>query len=635
MIEKIKSPADIKKLSTAQLDELAADIRNVIIDRVGEIGGHLASNLGIVELTIALHKSFNSPEDKIVWDVGHQCYPHKLVTGRYSSFDKLRIRDGISGFPKRSESEHDSFDTGHGSTSVSAALGMSAANELNGDKSYVIGVCGDGAMSGGMVFEALNHGGEIANNFIVVLNDNSFSISPVTGALGRSLSRIRTSNYYVRMHRALHKLKEKPSKFFFVVSFLTAPARSLAKYLAYRKGIVFEELGFTYVGPVDGHNISELTSVMEKIKEIDGPVLLHVHTVKGKGYEPAECDPASFHGVSRLKKETVEPEKVDIRPGKTFTSAFSDAICELCEKNEKIVGITAAMSEGTGIQKMMEKFPARTFDVGMAEQHAVTFAAGLAVQGMRPVVAVYSTFLQRGYDQVFHDVCLQNLPVVFALDRAGLVDRYGPTHQGILDISYLRHLPNMVILSPRDTTELAMMLEFAFTLEQPVAIRYPGCAEAAAVKVGKRKEIERGRSELLMDGTDVSIWAAGVMAEPALKAAKLLQQKEISSRVVNPRFIRPIDEEALISEYKSGIRKFVTIEDHLVEGGFGSYFLETINRLGLDSARVRIIGVTRCDVADDTRISLLNDFGLTHDAIADTIETFIKSSEEKVEKAGS
>lgn len=634
MIERINSPADIKQLSDEQLVELAGDIRNVIIDRVGEIGGHLASNLGIVELTIALHKSFNSPEDKIVWDVGHQCYPHKLVTGRYSSFDKLRIRDGISGFPKRSESEHDCFDTGHGSTSVSAALGMAAANDLKGDKSYVIGVCGDGAMSGGMVFEALNHGGEIARNLIVVLNDNSFSISPVTGALGRSLSRIRTSNYYVKMHRALHKLKENKSRFFSFVSFITTPARSLAKYLAFRKGIVFEELGFTYVGPVDGHSISELTGVMEKIKEIEGPVLLHVHTVKGKGYEPAECDPASFHGVSTLKQKK-EPENVDIRPGKTFTSAFADAICDLAEKNENIVGITAAMSEGTGIQKMMERFPRRTFDVGMAEQHAVTFAAGLAVQGLRPVVAVYSTFLQRGYDQVFHDVCLQNLPVVFALDRAGLVDRYGPTHQGILDIAYLRNQPNMVLLAPRDTAELAMMLEFAFTLEQPVAIRYPGCAEASAVKVGKRKEIERGKSELLADGSDASIWAAGVMAEPALKASKILQQKEISVRVVNPRFIRPLDEEAILNEYKNGIRKFVTVEDHLVEGGFGSLFLETVNRLGLESVSVKIIGVTQCDVADDTRTSLLKDFGLTHEDIAESVEKFINAADGKSEKVES
>lgn len=632
MIEKITSPSELKGLSVEQLESLAGEIREVVLERVSEIGGHLASNLGVVELTIALHRVFDSPRDKMVWDVGHQCYPHKLLTGRYHDFDMLRLRDGISGFPKRSESEHDCFDTGHGSTSISAALGMAVGRDLNGEKSHVIGICGDGAMSGGMVFEAINHGGDLGTNLIVVLNDNSYSISPVTGALGRSLSRIRMSNYYVRIHKKLHSLKESPSAIFGLLSFITAPARGLAKYLAYKKGIIFEELGYTYVGPVDGHNIGEMMSVMEKIKGIDGPVLLHVLTTKGKGYHPAENDPASFHGVSRLKSG--QAEKVDIRPGKTFTAAFTDAMIGICEKDNRVVGITAAMPDGTGVQKLMEKFPGRFFDVGMAEQHAVTFAAGLACKGLRPVVAIYSTFLQRAYDQVFHDVCLQNLPVVFALDRAGLVDRYGPTHQGILDIAYLRHLPNMTMMAPRDTDELAAMLEYAFALDGPVAIRYPGASDASAVKMTNRKPIELGRAETLCEGTDVSIWAAGVMAEPALKAAKILQQKEISARVVNPRFIRPLDEKLILEEYNLGIRRFATVEDHVLEGGFGSLFLETLRRLGLDGAKLEMTGVEKFEIADDSRAALLEDFKLTPDGIAESIEMFVRGSLGKTGLAG-
>ena len=495
----LRGPEDLKILTRAQQEQLAREVRAAIIERVTERGGHLASNLGIVELSLALHTVFDSPRDKIVWDVGHQCYPHKLLTGRYAAFSTLRTPGGLSGFPKRNESEHDSFNTGHGNTAVSAALGMAAARDLRHETHRVIAVCGDGAMTGGMVFEALNHAGETGRDITVILNDNNFSISPATGALSRHLSRIRTHGAYVRLHQKLEDLKNRPSPLFGAISLLTSPARRLTKYLAFKKGMVFEELGFTYVGPVDGHSIPELMDVFNKVRRIRGPVLVHVLTQKGRGYKPAENDPAHFHGVSRLAPPD-EDKSADIRPDVTFTQAFSRSLDRLCERDERIVGVTAAMPSGTGLDALMKKYPDRIFDVGMAEPHAVTFAAGLAAQGMRPVVAIYSTFLQRAYDQIFHDVCLQNLPVVFAIDRAGLVSRYGQTHQGLLDIAFLRHLPNIAVLAPRDTVELDMMLEYALRQDHPVAVRYPAGTSAGAVRAGARPPIEYAAAEILADG---------------------------------------------------------------------------------------------------------------------------------------
>ncbi|MEW6202308.1 MAG: 1-deoxy-D-xylulose-5-phosphate synthase [bacterium] len=615
LLAKIQSPQDLKKFAGKELNQLADEIRQVIISRVSENGGHLSSNLGIVELTIALHKVFDSPKDKLIWDVGHQCYPHKLLTGRYNAFASLRSRNGLSGFPNRKESEHDCFNTGHGSTSISAALGMVVARDISGETSHVVSICGDGAMSGGMVFEALNHAGEIGKNLIVILNDNSFSISPVTGALSRYLSRIRTSIPYVQVHQTLRDLKSHPSGIFGAASFLSSPLRRLGKYFAFKKGIIFEELGFTYVGPVNGHNIHELTAILEKVKRIKGPVLVHVLTCKGKGYEPAENDPATYHGVSRLEPDA-DGGKPDILPGATFTHAFCESLRRICKKDERIVGVTAAMSLGTGLHKIMEEYPHRFFDVGMAEPHAVTFAAGLAARGLRPVVAIYSTFLQRAYDQIFHDVCLQDLPVVFALDRAGLVSKYGQTHQGLMDIAYLRHLPNIILLAPRDTVELDMMLEYALQQDHPVAIRYPGDSDVGAVRMGARPPIEHRCTEIMYEGSDLTIWAVGAMAVPALNAAKILKQHNINARVINTRFVHPIDDKTLLKSYEDGIREFFTVEDHLLPCGFGSLLLEAINHYGLEGVHLTRLGIKHSFIPDDSRKALLNEFGLTSDGIA-------------------
>jgi 1-deoxy-D-xylulose-5-phosphate synthase len=628
VLPRISGPDDVKALSPAEREILAREIRDTIVERVSERGGHLASNLGIVELSIALHTVFDSPRDRIVWDVGHQCYPHKLLTGRGAAFETLRTPGGVSGFPKRSESDHDAFDTGHGTTAVSAALGMAAARDLQSAPSRVAAVCGDGAMTGGMVFEALNHAGDLGCDLTVILNDNSFSISPATGALSRSLNRIRTSNVYVRAHQKLHELKERPAPGFRALSILTAPARRLAKYLAYKKGIIFEELGFTYVGPVDGHDTGELINVLRKVNHIKGPVLVHVLTQKGRGYEPAEKDPAAFHGVSRLPKETAEAA-ADSSPGPSFTRAFSESLGRLCERDERIVGITAAMPSGTGLEALMQRFPGRIFDVGMAEPHAVTFAAGMAAQGMRPVVAVYSTFLQRAYDQVFHDVCLQGLPVVFALDRAGLVSRYGSTHQGLLDIAFLRHMPGLHIMAPRDTVELGMMLEHALSMDAPVAIRYPAGAGDAALRAAARPPVETGSAEILAQGADLALWGVGPMACAAARAAKILARQGLNAMVVNVRSVSPLDETLLTRCYEQGIRDFITIEDHLIHGGFGSLFLETANRLGMNDIHVRILGAPQCHVPDDSRDNLLARFGLTPEALADAaLEAMRKNGRE-------
>ncbi len=629
LLSTIDSPEDVKKLPADRLDELAAEVRDTIISRVSSIGGHLASNLGIVELTIALHRVFDSPRDKFVWDVGHQCYPHKLLTGRYRDFATLRTRNGISGFPKRGESEHDCFDTGHGSTSLSAALGLSVGRDLKNEDSHVIGICGDGAMSGGMIFEALNHAGELSRNIIVILNDNSFSISPVTGALGRSLSKLRTSAHYVRLHQTMENLKEKPSGIFKALSLITSPFRSLGKYLAFRENIIFEELGFQYVGPIDGHDIQAMCAVLENVKKIKGPVLVHVLTKKGKGYVPAECDPASYHGINKLS--AVKKEKVDIRPAVTYTHAFSACMKKLCKKDDRVMGITAAMPGGTGLEKLIEEYPERFFDVGMAEQHAVTFAAGLAVQGFRPVVAIYSTFLQRAYDQIFHDVCLQDLPVIFAVDRAGLVSRYGQTHQGIMDIAYMRHLPNIQLLAPRDTVELEAMMEYALTQDHPLAVRYPSGADAGPIKTGARAPIEHATAELLKNGKDAAVWAVGPMAMHALKAARALQKQGLDVRVLNARFVHPMDETTLLKAYEDGIRRFFTVEDHLLSSGFGSLFLDRANALGLDLLNVVRIGVEHSYIPDDSRDNLLADFGLDSASIEQKIlETMTNAQTGKV-----
>lgn len=582
-LDGVNSPEDIKKLNIEELKELSNEIRMFLIEKVSKTGGHLASNLGIVELTLALHRVFNTPADKIVWDVGHQSYVHKIVTGRKDKFDTMRKFEGLSGFPKVKESLHDSFNTGHSSTSISAALGMSKARDIKKENHSVVAVIGDGALTGGMAFEALNDAGRSPNNLVVILNDNEMSISQNVGGLSCYLSKIRTEPFY-------YKVKEDID---IILNKIPAIGKSAAKALGRVKGsikymimpgIIFEELGFKYLGPIDGHNILELENVLKRAKNIKGPVLVHVLTQKGKGYTYAEENPAVFHGVSPFEVETGE---VIVNNGPGYSEIFGREISKIAQNNDKVVAITAAMPHGTGLDLFSKKFPERFFDVGIAEQHGVTFGAGLARSGMIPVIALYSSFLQRAYDQVLHDVAIQNLHVVFAIDRAGIVGEDGETHQGIYDISFLSHIPNMTIMAPCDYSELAQMLEYAVNEHSgPVAIRYPRGR-------GKEKLIEQvpvkyGKGLLLEEGDSLTIVAVGNRVEDALELSQKLKNLDIYSDVIYSRFIKPIDEKLIInSAIKT--RRIITIEDNAISGGFGSKILEIINQKGIN-IKTRIFG---------------------------------------------
>lgn len=584
ILDSINSPSDLKGLSYEELETLSKELRDYIIRVVSENGGHLASNLGVVELTIALHRVFDSPRDKIIWDVGHQSYIHKIITGRRESFVTLRKKGGISGFPKKEESEHDVFDTGHSSTSISAALGMAKARDLAGDNYSVISVIGDGALTGGMAFEALNHAGDFPTNLIVILNDNEMSISRNIGGLSNYLSRIRTEPAYFKMKNEIETILNKIPLVGKSIFNLVENLRDWLKYLIV-PGIIFEELGFKYLGPIDGHDIRKLEDVLKRAKAYNGyPVLIHVVTVKGKGYSIAENKPNKFHGISPFFIENGELKVKSAN--KTYSEIFGDTLMELAEKNEKIVAVSAAMAEGTGLEAFASKYKNRFFDVGIAEQHAVTFSAGLAAGGYRPVFAVYSTFLQRAYDQVLHDVCLQKLPVVFAIDRAGIVGSDGETHQGIFDITYLRHIPNITIMSPKDGRELSEMLKLSVSVKGPVAIRYPR---------GNAKQFEfpwsplkLGKSEMVMEGEDGVIISEGNMFYRALEVCQKLKEAGRNFTLVNARFIKPLDEE-LLDELSKKHKIIYTIEDNVVSGGFGSSILEFYSRRNAD-VDVRIIG---------------------------------------------
>jgi len=619
ILETIDSPEDVKRLPVNRLPELAADLRRTIIQTCAATGGHLAPSLGVVELTIALHKVFTTPADKIVWDVGHQAYAHKLLTGRRDNFGTLRTLNGISGFPKRHESPHDAFDVGHSSTSVSAATGLAVARDLDGRKGKVLAVIGDGSMTGGIAYEAINHAGELNKDLIVILNDNEMSIAENVGALSTFLSRTSSSEF-------LHRFK-KNTESFLKRTDMGGHVLHLAKKVEesfkglFTPGMLFEAFGFEYIGPIDGHDLPMLIETLESVKKFDNSVLVHVLTKKGKGYKPAEDNPSLFHGVGPFEIETGKVLK-----GKggaaSYTAVFGAALCKLAAEDDRVVAITAAMPDGTGLSGFSKEFPERFFDVGIAEQHGVTFAAGLAAGGYRPVFAVYSSFLQRAYDQVCHDVCLQNLPVTFAIDRCGVVGSDGPTHHGAFDLSYLRHLPNLTLMAPKDENELQHMLATAISLGTPAAVRYPRGNGYGVALDQTFKILPVGRAEVLREGDSAAILALGTMVHLALEAAAALDAEGVALSVVNARFVKPLDETLIIAlAEKYGI--LITIEENSLQGGFGSAVLELLEQRGLNGTRVLRLGYPDSYIPQGEQHELRTMLGLDAAGITASIRDFL------------
>ncbi|WP_243369656.1 1-deoxy-D-xylulose-5-phosphate synthase [Geotalea sp. SG265] len=621
ILNRINSPADLKTLKEDELLALTGEIRQFLLETVSKTGGHLASNLGCVELTLALHYCFNSPSDSIIWDVGHQAYTHKIITGRRDVFHTQRQYQGIAGFPKRSESAHDAFGAGHSSTSISAGLGMAVANCLKGDRSKVIAVIGDGSLTGGMAFEALNQAGHLRKNLVVVLNDNEMSISKNVGALSTFISRKLTGNYYRGLKKEMQGLLQNiPAIGGNILHFARKAENSLKGFLT--PGTLFEALGFEYIGPVNGHDLPQLIEIMKNVRSLEGPVLVHVVTTKGKGYQPAEDTPDKFHGVGPF----------DIRTGKvtggkpgpaSYTGVFGDTLCRLAEEDEKIVAITAAMPDGTGLSKFSKAFPDRFFDVGIAEQHALTFAAGMATEGFRPVTAIYSTFAQRAYDQIFHDICLQKLPVTLGLDRAGLVGDDGPTHHGVFDLSYLRHLPEMAVMAPKDENELQHMLKTAIYSGRPIALRYPRGAGYGVPMDSVLKAIPLGAGEQLTDGEDITLIAIGSTVYPALEAAEQLKTKGINAGVINARFVKPLDRDLILAAAgRSGC--VVTVEENALQGGFGTAVMELLADEGT-GIRIKRIGIPDRFIEQGSQAQLRKDLGLDAVGIAGAAEAFLKA----------
>ena len=581
MLEQIKDASDLKKLNYNEKSILAQDIREYILDIVSKNGGHLASNLGIVELTLAIHNVFDLEKDKVVWDVGHQAYVHKILTGRKEDLKTLRKLDGIAGFPKTSESETDCFNTGHSSTSISAAMGMAKARDIKKDNYSVIAVIGDGALTGGMALEALNHVGSSKTNMIVILNDNEMSISKNVGGINKLLTRLRAKKKYTISNQKGRKIIEKiPLIGNFIVKAVTRLKKSIKQLILPK--MYFEEIGFKYLGPVDGHNIEDLEYILSSAKELEEPVLIHVLTKKGKGYKPAEDNPDKFHGTGPFNIETGEATK---KKSKDYSKAFGEKLIELAEKNEKIVAITAAMRDGTGLKDFSIKYPDRFFDVGIAEQHALTFAAGLAKEGMIPFVPIYSSFYQRAYDQVIHDICIQKLPVIMCVDRAGCVGNDGETHQGLYDMSFFKLIPNITVMAPKDFEELNKMMEFAINLKAPVVIRYPRGGESD-IKFEKHEEIKLGQAEILQEGKDVTIIGIGKMTSVAMQVANEIKKDDISAEVINARFLKPLDSEK-ISKSIEKTKFVVTIEDGTEIGGLGSSIKELIVNKGLENVQIK------------------------------------------------
>lgn len=585
ILDEIENPKDLKKLNIKEKEELAKEIREEIINTVSKTGGHLASNLGVVELTIALHSVFNMPEDKIVWDVGHQTYVHKMLTGRKEKISTLRQLNGIAGFPKAKESEYDSFDTGHSSTSISAALGMARARDLQNKENHVIAVIGDGALTGGMALEALDDAGNSKTRLIVVLNDNEMSISKNVGGISRFLTRIRTKRFYKKSNNFIRKILEKVPVFGPFVIHVARRVKYSIKQLMI-PNMFFEDLGFKYLGPVDGHDIERVEWILNLAKKEKEPVVVHIITKKGKGYKPAEENPDRFHATSSFEKETGEAKK---EKQKDYSKVFGDKLVSLAKENEKIVAITAAMADGTGLSEFKNKYPERFFDVGIAEQHALTMAAGMAKEGFIPVVPIYSSFYQRAFDQVIHDICLQNLPAVLCVDRAGIVGQDGETHQGIFDLSFFSIIPNITIMAPKDFKELEQMLEYAINLKAPVVIRYPRGGESKEVKFKKHEEIKQGKAEILKEGKDVTIIAIGRMVEKAVKVANIIEQEEKSVEIINARFLKPLDKNTIINSINK-TKNVITIEDNILTGGLASHIENLIVENELQEVKLQSYG---------------------------------------------
>ena len=613
MLASIHSPEQLKKLNSQQLVQLAGEIREFLVSNLAVTGGHLAPNLGVVELTIALHYVFNSPQDKLIWDVGHQAYVHKILTGRMDRFDTLRKYKGLCGFPKCSESVHDVWETGHSSTSLSAAIGMAIARDLKKEKNHVVAVIGDGALTGGMAFEALNHIGHEKKDLIVVLNDNEMSIAENVGAMHNYLSNLRTNGSYIQAKKEVESLLKKIPAVGGTMARLAERLKDSLKYLLV-SGVLFEELGLTYLGPVDGHNMSDLMENMKRAKKTKGPVLLHVITKKGKGYGPAEADSDTFHGLGQYKADSGEVIKAEGPP--SYTSVFSRTMVQLGNEDERIVAITAAMPGGTGLKAFAEKYPDRFFDVGIAEQHATTLAGSIASQGLKPVFAVYSTFLQRGYDQLLHDVCRQNLNVVFAVDRAGLVGADGETHQGVFDIAFMRMIPNMTIMMPKDENEFQHMLYTAFHYDQgPIAVRYPRGNGEGVPMDEELHEIPIGKSEIIHQGENVAIIAFGNMVPTALQGAAILKGEGMQPTVVNARFAKPLDEELLFTLAREGY-SIITLEEGCLTGGFGSAVMETLSQAGFYHTVVECMGVPDQFIEHGSVTEQREEMGLTADVLA-------------------
>jgi 1-deoxy-D-xylulose-5-phosphate synthase len=615
LLELIDSPTDLKKLTLPELPQLAEEIRQFLIQKLSVTGGHLAPNLGVVELTLALHYLYNSPSDKLIYDVGHQAYVHKILTGRKDRFDTLRQKNGLCGFVKRSESKHDVWEAGHSSTSLSAAMGMALARDLMGGSNKVIAIIGDGALTGGMALEALNHIGHEKRNLMVVLNDNEMSIAPNVGAIHNYLGKVRSEKIYRKAKDELDWLLRKVPAIGGKLARTADRVKDSLKYLVAPDGMLFEEFGLKYFGPVDGHDIHKLIEAFKQADNVDGPVLVHVLTVKGKGYSPAEADSHKWHGITGSYK--IESGQV-VKPvgPPMYTEVFGNALIELADRDKRIVAVTPAMPGGSGLLKFAENFPDRMFDVGIAEQHAATMSAALAMEGMKPVFAVYSTFLQRAYDQVVHDICRQNLNVIFAIDRAGFVGADGETHQGVYDIAFLRHIPNMVLMMPKDENELRNMLKTAVDYDDgPIAVRYPRISGTGVAFDEAMAPIEIGTWETVRDGDYAALLAIGPMVQVAEEAAELLKREGINVRVVNARFVKPLDEKMLLAIAKERIPLMV-IEEGAVHGGLGSAILEFYTLHGIQPYSIHINGVPDVFVEHATIKEQRAESGLTGDAIA-------------------
>ena len=623
ILNQVDNPEDLRKLNISEKHELANELRELVIDTVSKTGGHLASNLGVVELTIALHSVFNTPKDKIVWDVGHQTYIHKILTGRKNKISTLRSLNGLAGFPKAVESEYDSFDTGHSSTSISAALGMARARDIKGEKNSVIAVIGDGALTGGMAFEALNDAGSSNTNLIVILNDNEMSISKNVGGLSAFLTRVRTRKYYNRSNNYIKRLTLR-------IPFVGKKIVKLVRKIKYSikqlflPNMFFEDIGFKYLGPVDGHNIEKLEEILEKAKSLSGPILIHVITKKGKGYGPAEQNPDKFHATSAFDKETGKSlkEKKD-----DYSKVFGEELVKLAKENEKIVAITAAMRDGTGLTNFAKEFPNRFFDVAIAEQHALTMAAGMAKEGLIPVVSIYSSFYQRAYDQIIHDICTQKLHVVMCIDRAGVVGNDGETHQGMFDLAFLNIVPNITIMAPKDFIELRQMLEFAVNYNGPIAIRYPRGGEEKT-KFLTHEKIEKGKAEILREGEDVTIVAIGKMVAKAQNVADILEKKGIEAEVINARFLKPLDKETITNSIEK-TKNVITIEDGTIEGGLGTVIEELIQEEKLKDVIFNKFGYPDRFIKHGKTEEIEEIYGLTEKNIVEYVE---KSREEVVDR---